>query len=255
MRNIRNLIIGYLSKKQIILKFVNSVIARTDFLSASLVNDPNKRLLDLLGVSEKNKKSQINQDLFALLYFQFKRSGYFVEVGANDGYNLSNTLLLEAEYNWNGLLIEANPKYEHSLKTRKANVEICAVSDQTGRVTFVDGGLYGGISHHLDKTHETKLVGAKEISVYSTSITELLRKNSAPKIIDFISIDVEGCETTIVDQMFATNHPYEYLCGVIEVNRRKSDIDYILEILQGNGYKVLPVKQTKHDIFFYKYRT
>lgn len=252
MRKIRKILLDFLSKRSITHKLVNSVIARIDFFSSALVNDRDNLLLDLIRINKNFKKSQLNQDIFALLTCQFKRDGYFVEVGANDGYNLSNTLLLEAEFNWNGLLIEANPKYETSLKTRKAHIEISAVSDFTGSVTFKDGGLYGGISKHLDTTHKKKLLQAKEIIVNSTSLTEILKTHRAPSIIDFISIDVEGCEVTIVDQMFSIDHHHEYLCGVIEVNRRQSDTSYIVKTLKRNGYKILPVSQTKHDIFFYK---
>jgi|SRR5690606_25049761 len=52
--------------------------------------------------------SQLNQDIFALLVNRFQK-GYFIEIGANDGFNLSNTLYLESEWKWDGLLVEANP--------------------------------------------------------------------------------------------------------------------------------------------------
>lgn len=37
-----------------------------------------------------------------------KEGGFFVEIGAHDGQNLSNTLWLERQHLWSGLLIEAN---------------------------------------------------------------------------------------------------------------------------------------------------
>ncbi|KAK7082407.1 hypothetical protein SK128_022335 [Halocaridina rubra] len=41
--------------------------------------------------------------------------GFFIEAGALDGEYLSNTLHLEAEYGWSGLLIEPNPISFHEL--------------------------------------------------------------------------------------------------------------------------------------------
>ncbi|MEA2989895.1 MAG: hypothetical protein QOG83_2606 [Alphaproteobacteria bacterium] len=38
-----------------------------------------------------------------------KTSGYFVEFGATDGSNLSNTYLLERDFGWHGILAEPNP--------------------------------------------------------------------------------------------------------------------------------------------------
>ena len=37
------------------------------------------------------------------------QSGFFIELGANDGISQSNTLYLERRMNWRGILIEPNP--------------------------------------------------------------------------------------------------------------------------------------------------
>ena len=51
-----------------------------------------------------------------------KKNGVFVEAGANDGEELSNTLMLEKDMDWTGLLVESDPKAFDSLakKHRKA---------------------------------------------------------------------------------------------------------------------------------------
>jgi len=36
-------------------------------------------------------------------------NGYFIEIGANDGFTSSNTLALENKKNWRGVLIEPSP--------------------------------------------------------------------------------------------------------------------------------------------------
>ena len=40
-----------------------------------------------------------------------KKKGFFVEAGASDGENISNTLYLEKKYGWKGLLVEPNPDF------------------------------------------------------------------------------------------------------------------------------------------------
>jgi hypothetical protein len=42
--------------------------------------------------------------------FRNKRDGFFVDVGANSGVDQSNTLLLEKEFAWRGILIEPIPE-------------------------------------------------------------------------------------------------------------------------------------------------
>ena len=43
-------------------------------------------------------------------YFGGKKGGFFIEAGAWNGVYLSNSLWLEMERNWTGLLVEANGK-------------------------------------------------------------------------------------------------------------------------------------------------
>ena len=47
-------------------------------------------------------KSSLRQDMFVLNEFKFKRDGYFIELGAADGFDSSNTHLLEYKFNWKG---------------------------------------------------------------------------------------------------------------------------------------------------------
>jgi hypothetical protein len=54
----------------------------------------------------KNIKSQLLQEVFVLSVLQGKRCGYFIEAGAGDGIDCSNTYLLEKSFGWSGLLLE-----------------------------------------------------------------------------------------------------------------------------------------------------
>jgi hypothetical protein len=50
--------------------------------------------------------AQLRQDLFVLSFLQCKSDGFFVEFGATNGIDWSNTHLLETQYGWNGILAE-----------------------------------------------------------------------------------------------------------------------------------------------------
>jgi hypothetical protein len=52
----------------------------------------------------EKSKAQLRQDLFVLSETHYKRNGYFVEFGAANGIDLSNTYLLETEFSWSGIL-------------------------------------------------------------------------------------------------------------------------------------------------------
>src|SRR3990167_7150651 len=64
----------------------------------------------------RKSKSQHRQDLFVLSQLNFKRNGYFVEFGATNGIDLSNTYLLEKEFGWAGILAEPAKCWHKDLK-------------------------------------------------------------------------------------------------------------------------------------------
>ena len=57
-------------------------------------------------MSKLKSNSQLGQDLKVLDYYDNLRGGFYIELGAFDGIGLSNTLLLQNEYDWAGVLIE-----------------------------------------------------------------------------------------------------------------------------------------------------
>jgi hypothetical protein len=65
----------------------------------------------LLWLADPGMRSnaQIFQDYWAVFECRGKRGGYFVEFGAVDGLELSNTLLLERRFGRSRLLAEPNP--------------------------------------------------------------------------------------------------------------------------------------------------
>ena len=67
-----------------------------------------------------NSHAQMFQDLWALFETDMKRGGYFVEFGATDGREISNTYLLEKDYGWQGILAEPNPVWHDALRTNRA---------------------------------------------------------------------------------------------------------------------------------------
>jgi FkbM family methyltransferase len=54
--------------------------------------------------------AQNKEDLVLIQYFDGKRDGVFVDVGAHDGVQFSNTHLLETKFGWSGICIEPNPE-------------------------------------------------------------------------------------------------------------------------------------------------
>ena len=213
-----------------------------------LTRTPSSELRSLLHLPAYEHTTQLNQDVFALLINRF-RPGYFLEIGANDGFTLSNTVYLEEHFQWTGALIEANPKYAGSLRRRlQSKILNVAVASVTGEADFVDAGLYGGLSGLMDATHADYTAGAPVISVPCLPLNAVLDEIQAPGRIDFVSIDVEGGELPIVEQM--TGGSTRYRCGCIETNRRADDRKTIIRLLEASGYQAFWDGLTEQDLFF-----
>lgn len=200
--------------------------------------------------SDSVSTSQLNQDIFALLVNRFK-SGFFVEIGANDGYTLSNTSYLERYFNWNGILIEPNPRYWNSLGTRKSIVCKKAIAKEVGTTKFFDAGLYGGVSATIAEAHSEIVKQSNLIDVETDTLINIFTELNAPKEINFISIDVEGGEIPIVEQLIALKE-YSFTCGCIEHGNRKHDKTKIIEMLTDVGNRIMWPENSSQDIFFVK---
>lgn len=219
-----------------------------ELLPSLLTRTPSNTVRKMFNLPSSEYQTQLNQDIFALMVNQF-RTGFFLEIGANDGFTLSNTVYLEKNFGWKGILVEANQKYMTSLAERKNSMIVNkAISSQKGKAEFIDAGLYGGLKAGFDNTHYLHTRDAARITVDCMSLQEVLDIADAPQQIDFVSIDVEGGEVPIVEQMVSVNHRFR--CGCIEYNKRIDDYKRTTALLEAAGYKVVWENQTEQDLFF-----
>jgi FkbM family methyltransferase len=209
---------------------------------------PSNEIKSFFNLPKSDNSTQLNQDIFALVVNKFS-PGYFIEIGANDGFNLSNTLYLEEHFNWTGLLIEANPRYLNSLKKRRALICNKGVAEKKGSFDFLDAGLYGGLVSSIDTSYSNKINFNKKINVECSTLEEIFKENNVPSRVSFLSIDVEGGEKQILVQACMLTN-YRFTCGVVEHNYRNDDICFYKNILEKSNYRVISNGNTGHDLFF-----
>ena len=149
-------------------------------------------------------KSQLQQDLFVLSELGFKRDGFFVEFGATNGVDLSNSHLLEAKFGWTGILAEPARVWHSELRTnRTAAVETDCVWKKTGETLWFNEVEVGALST-LDRfsggdLHKDARKHGHKYEVSTISLLDLLMKHKAPQKIDYLSIDTEGSEYDILN--------------------------------------------------------
>lgn len=185
--------------------------------------------------------SQAGQDLWVLNLLKNKKNGFFLDIGAYDGVKYSNSYLLEKNFNWNGLMVEAHPNnYDSLRKNRKSIIAPYAISDINGDILFENN--YGTGS---------KITSDNGFKVECITFKKLFQIYDVPKIIDYMSLDIEGYEYKSL-----TEFPFdEYKCKTITVehnlylgddeNKKK-----INEILIKNGYTLLNENVTHDELPF-----
>jgi FkbM family methyltransferase len=193
------------------------------------------KCLDLLGES----KSQLRQDLFVLTATQFKTNGFFVEFGATNGVDLSNTYLLEKSFDWSGILAEPARRWHGDLrKNRSASVETrCVWTDSDSTLVFneVDSAEFSTISSFSDGDDHSKIRRlGKEYPVKTISLLDLLEEHGAPSVIDYLSIDTEGSEFRILESFDFSKYSFRTItCEHNYTPMREA----VLKLLTANGYR------------------
>jgi len=194
--------------------------------------------------------SQFYQDIFCLLLNHGKRNGFFVEFGACDGLLISNTLLLEREFEWNGILSEPARTWQSEIqKNRSCIIETRCVWAESGKqIEFAEFSAddYKTQSGILE-TSGNPLTPASTYSVETISLFDMLRQHGAPSHIDFMSIDTEGSELDILKPF-----PFDkYSFGFIAVEHHTPQQEAAIKgVLETAGYKQILRSVSGHDGFY-----
>jgi FkbM family methyltransferase len=194
-------------------------------------------------MTSTGSQSQLGQDLEVIKFYDNKTEGFFIEVGASDGIQLSNTYLLETQYKWKGICCEPIPdKFEKLVQNRpNATCYNEAVYHTSGLTLSFDiaknGDLMSGISQHIDR-HKNFVNSNKEtIEVKTISLLDALNNANAPSFIEYMSLDTEGSELEILK----TFDFDKYTFGLIDIEHnyvepRRTDMKNLL-LSKGYVYK------------------
>lgn len=124
-----------------------------------------------------NSKSQSHQDIFVMYLIDNSEQRYFVDVGCNDAFYINNTALLE-ENGWTGISLDINSYFAGGWKLR--------------RTPFILG------------------------DALTTDYSELYSKYNLPKVIDYLTLDIEGDGDRYKALKQVMNAKYEYKVITIE---------------------------------------
>jgi FkbM family methyltransferase len=179
-----------------------------------------------LSTYSQNKEQDV-----ILRFFGYDYKGVFLDLGAYDGINLSNTRAL-VELGWDGLLVEASPKVYVKLIDnchKRANVSALnvAVSNRDGDMDFFDNENAVGTLHVSETCRWNGEEDFSLTKVKCRNIAKLLDEWYYLKY-DFVSIDCEGEDLNILASIDFEKYMVKMVC--VEWNgKNKKAYDEIMK--------------------------
>jgi FkbM family methyltransferase len=176
--------------------------------------------------------SQVKQDQVVIGLLRNKREGFFIDLAANNARKLSNSYALERSFGWEGICIEPNPEYWFDLSRFRTCKIVAAVvgRDRMEEIKFNYRGVYGGITR--DGFDNTKERESESIPAFTVPLQEVLERADTPRVVDYLSLDIEGAETYIMK-----NFPLSsYRIKIMTVERPDKELQ---QHLGANGFKLM----------------
>lgn len=181
------------------------------------------------------------QDVFAFIFCGCKKEGFFVEFGACDGLHVSNTLTLEQRFGWHGILAEPSRLWRDSLPmNRRASIDLRCVAGETGReISFFESDRPGNSSSV--EAHEYIGSVTDSYEVETVSLMDLLSTHSAPKHIDYLSVDTEGSEREVLEAFDFDKYKFGFI--TVEEHEGVSPEASVQPILERAGYEIIIARE------------
>ncbi len=184
-------------------------------------------------------------------YLGYKTDGFFVEVGAFDGYSWSNTLPL-IDAGWSGIMVEPDPdsfallcnRHGQNNKLTLVNYAINWVVDS---VKLYPNGSTSTIMEPMlgvfldDHTIPGWVKEPKSIYVNAVMMDDMLYQCHCPKKFDVLSIDVEGAESNVLSGYNIDKH--RPVLAIIEMSEAhtswflRMNAKWITDYFSRNGYQ------------------
>lgn len=222
-----------------------------------IVGEPEEELLFASFCLQNIHQSyaQRLQDLW-VLYELGTLPGHFVDFGAGNGRDSSNSYILHKAYGWSGLLIEPNEDYEDNLRhhasddvewyvgmavgaNEQDNVDFLVSSDPSISTLHytVDADSHGSLRRQLP--NEVRKI--KQVTLAS-----LVEEN---EFLDYLSIDTEGSEFDILEAYYSSPRE-KFRTITVEHNYNQVNRNKLYDLLTSQGYVRRFTNYSGHDDWY-----
>jgi len=192
--------------------------------------------------------SQFGQDRYLIKKFGFKRGGVYIDIGASDGIEMSNTYLLDKCYGWTGLAVDAN--FRRYLGLSRAN---CGGETLFGCVGDDADGLSSLVGEEADDhtarvKREEKVIEKYKVPCYNFgALLQRWYAYKGIKVADYMSIDIEGAEHLALSSIDFKKTPIKVIGVEVWGEAGKP----LATLLESKGYeRMVPDERHIGDEFF-----
>lgn len=187
------------------------------------------------------------------------RGGYFVEAGANDGFEQSNTYHLERFRGWTGLLVEPIPHLHREAVLERPGARVVQAAlvapEQEGeQLTLEYGGLMSVVSGargspardeaYVAQAFALGLEAPMQVTATGRTLSGLLDEADAPEI-DLMSLDLEGFEPIALRGLDLERHAPRLLLVEVQDAEHRAAVEEVL----GTRYRFVELL-THHDALY-----
>lgn len=198
-------------------------------------------------------KGQSLQDKYVLKVLKEKQNGYFIELGSGEPVKNNNTYLLETSYNWTGIMIEYDEKYQESYNLSRPN-SIHIFNDAT-QIDYLDLFQTNNVPSNIDylqidlRAYDGTTV--KTLNLFNEGILDNYKFATITFEQDIYHTNVNN--TRGLSRQIFENHGYFRVFSDV-TNRRYSsyedwyvhpdlvDMEYVNKIIELNQINYKPVK-------------
>jgi FkbM family methyltransferase len=199
--------------------------------------------------------SQEGEDMVLSRFLEGRKAGFYVDVGAHHPIRFSNTFLFY-ERGWRGINIEPSPKaieQFNRMRCRDINVGN-GVGETPGELTYYmfDDPALNTFDKALMEVREAqtsyRVIGTTRVMVerLETILTENLPEG---RMIDFMSIDVEGFDLQVVrSNDWSRYRPEFVLVEALDFKLERASQHPVHIFMNGIGYEL--VAKTLNTLFY-----
>jgi FkbM family methyltransferase len=170
-------------------------------------------------------------------FFQDRRAGVFLDVGANHYRDMSNTFFLESVLGWSGVAVDALEEFAADYRTHRPRTKFVAmfasdVADSSVQFFVADKNkLVSSVSREF-----TVKEGAPGVarSVPTTTLNAVLEQAGVTAI-DFMSMDIELAEPKALAGFDVEKYRPRLVCIEAHLEVRQQILDYFAR----HGYTVI----------------